>query len=227
MQNSGYQLTNIVPAAGCCIECRLSSSASSEKIRQKFALAGKSGILYTRDEEEKSSSIHKTDSPSCSFLSLFLSPAVFAGSGAFAFCRCFAAGRIRHVVGVDKICRQCRRTKRKEIKIMTKTITAIPDTKEGIRLLPEAIRNMFQEDMDGKDEGGVYEIKYGDHMFFIPKRMNDGVEAMMTIDKICCRGFSFKRKRKKLISFMRDIWAFAIDEDRREVAGRIEREFAG
>lgn len=110
---------------------------------------------------------------------------------------------------------------------MAKTITAIPDTKEGIRLLPEVVRNMFHEDMDGKDEGGAYEIKYGDHMFFIPKRMDDGVEAMMVIDKICCRGFSFKRKRKKLISFMRDIWAFAIDEDRREVADIIEREFAG
>ncbi|RHS01572.1 hypothetical protein DWW20_14950 [Ruminococcus sp. AF14-5] len=57
-----------------------------KKIRQKFAPAGKSGILYTREEERKISSIHKTDSPSCSFLSLFLSPAVFAGSGAFAFC---------------------------------------------------------------------------------------------------------------------------------------------
>ena len=110
---------------------------------------------------------------------------------------------------------------------MTKITTAIPDTKEGIRLLPEVVRNMFQEDMDDKDEGGVYEIKYGDHTFFVPKRMDNGVEAMMTIDKICCRGFSFKRKRKKLIGFMRDIWAFAIDEDRREVAGRIEREFAG
>ena len=50
---------------------------------------------------------------------------------------------------------------------------------------------------------------------------------IMAIERICCRGFSFKRKRKKLIGFMRDIWAFAIDEDRREVAGRIEREFAG
>lgn len=88
-------------------------------------------------------------------------------------------------------------------------------------------RNMFQDDMNGKDESGVYEIKYGDHMFFVPKRMDDGVEAIMAIERICCRGFSFKRKRKKLISFMRDIWAFAIDEDRREVAGRIEREFAG
>lgn len=57
-----------------------------KKIRQKFAPAGKSGILYIRDEKRKISSIHKTDSPSCSFLSLFLSPAVFAGSGAFAFC---------------------------------------------------------------------------------------------------------------------------------------------
>lgn len=110
---------------------------------------------------------------------------------------------------------------------MAKTITAIPDTKEGIRMLPEVVRDMFQEDMDGKDEGGVYEIKYGNHMFFVPKRMDNGVEAMMTIDKICCRGFSFKRKRKKLIGFMQDIWAFAIDGDRREVAGRIEREFAG
>lgn len=110
---------------------------------------------------------------------------------------------------------------------MTKIAPTIPDTKEGIRLLPEVIRNMFQEDMDGKDEGGAYEIKYGDHTFFVPKRIDNGVEAMMTIDKICCRGFSFKRKRKKLIGFMRDIWAFAIDEDRREVAGRIEREFAG
>lgn len=110
---------------------------------------------------------------------------------------------------------------------MAKAITAIPDTKEGIRMLPEVVRNMFQEDIDGKDEGGVYEIKYGDNMFFVPKRMDDGVEAMMAIDKICCRGFSFKRKRKKLIGFMQDIWAFAIDEDRLEVDGRIEREFAG
>ena len=86
---------------------------------------------------------------------------------------------------------------------------------------------MFQDDMNGKDESGVYEIKYGDHMFFVPKRMDDGVEAIMAIERICCRGFSFKRKRKKLIGFMRDIWAFAIDEDRREIAGRIEREFAG
>lgn len=109
---------------------------------------------------------------------------------------------------------------------MTKIVPTIPDTKEGIRLLPEVVRNMFQEDMDDKDEGGVYEIKYGDHMFFIPKRMDDGVEAMMAIDKICCRGFSFKRKRKKLISFMRDIWAFAIDEDRHEVTSKISREFA-
>jgi len=32
----------------------LSSSAASEKkIRQKFALAEKSGIIYTRDEEEE------------------------------------------------------------------------------------------------------------------------------------------------------------------------------
>ena len=60
--------------------------AAAKKIRQKFAPDGKSGILYTREEERKISSIHKTDSPSCSFLSLFLSPAVFAGSGAFAFC---------------------------------------------------------------------------------------------------------------------------------------------
>lgn len=59
---------------------------------------------------------------------------------------------------------------------MTKITTAIPDTKEGIRLLPEVVRDMFQEDMDGKDEGGVYEIKYGNHMFFVPKRMDDGVE---------------------------------------------------
>lgn len=110
---------------------------------------------------------------------------------------------------------------------MTKITTAIPDTKEGIRMLPEAVRNMFQEDMDGKDEGGVYEIKYGDHMFFVPKRMDNGVEAIMAMERICCRGFSFKRKRKKLIGFMQDIWAFAIDEDRLEVAGRIEREFAG
>ena len=110
---------------------------------------------------------------------------------------------------------------------MAKTITAIPDTKEGIRLLPEVVRDMFQEDMDGKDEGGVYEIKYGNHMFFVPKRMDDGVEAITAIDKICCRGFLFRRKRKKLIGFMQDIWAFAIDEDRLEVAGRIEREFAG
>ena len=109
---------------------------------------------------------------------------------------------------------------------MAKTITAIPDTKEGIRLLPEAVMNMFQEDMDGKDEGGVYEIRYGDHTFFVPKRMDDGVEAITAIDKICCRGFLFRRKRKKLIGFMQDIWAFAIDEDRLEVAGRIEREFA-
>lgn len=109
---------------------------------------------------------------------------------------------------------------------MTKIVPIIPDTKEGIRLLPEAVRNMFQEDMDGKDEGGAYEIKYGNRIFFIPKRMDDGVEAMMDIDKICCRRFSFKRKRKKLIGFMQDIWAFAIDEDRREVTGRIEREFA-
>ena len=113
-----------------------------KKIRQKFALAEKSGIIYTRDdsvnlrspspdvdgvsdslctsgnlrtdgqpevgrglpsidEERKISSIHKTDSPSCSLLCLFLSPAVFAGSGAFAFCRCFAAGRIRHTVCVN------------------------------------------------------------------------------------------------------------------------------
>ena len=86
---------------------------------------------------------------------------------------------------------------------------------------------MFQDDMNGKDESGVYEIKYGAHMFFVPKRMDDGVEAIMAIERICCRGFSFKRKRKKLIGFMRDIWAFAIDEDRLEVAGRIEREFAG
>ena len=110
---------------------------------------------------------------------------------------------------------------------MAKAIPIIPDTKEGIRLLPEVIRNMFQEDMGGKNEGGVYEIKYGDHTFFAPKRMDDGVEAMMVIDKICCRGFLFKRKRKKLIGFMRDIWAFAIDEDRLEVAGKISREFAG
>ena len=62
------QLINmrLLPAA----ECRLPAGAR-EKIRQKFAPAGKSGIIYTRDEEEKSSSIHKTDSPSCSFLSLF------------------------------------------------------------------------------------------------------------------------------------------------------------
>lgn len=116
-------------------------SRGCEKIRQKFAPNGKSGILYTRDEERKISSIHKTDSPSCSFLSLFLSPAVFAGSGAFAFCRCFAAGRIRHIGSVDKICRQYRKSKRKEIKIMTKIMEkatpAIPDTKEGIRMLPE------------------------------------------------------------------------------------------
>ena len=110
---------------------------------------------------------------------------------------------------------------------MAKPITAIPDTKEGIRMLPEGVRNMFQKDIDGKDEGGVYEIKYGDHMFFVPKRMDDGVEAMMAIDKICCRGFLFRRKRKKLISFMRDIWAFAINEDMREIAGRIKQEFAG
>ena len=118
------------------------TSRGCKKIRQKFAPAGKSGIIYTRDdsvnlrspspdvdgvsdslctsgnlrtdgqpevgrglpsidEERKISSIHKTDSPSCSFLSLFLSPAVFAGSGAFAFCRCFAAGRIRHTVCVN------------------------------------------------------------------------------------------------------------------------------
>ena len=109
---------------------------------------------------------------------------------------------------------------------MAKPITAIPDTKEGIRMLPEAVRNMFQEDMDGKDEGGVYEMRYGDHTFFVPKRMDDGVEAITAIDKICCRGFLFRRKRKKLIGFMQDIWAFAIDEDRLEVAGRIEREFA-
>ena len=110
---------------------------------------------------------------------------------------------------------------------MAKAITAIPDTKEGIRLLPEVVRDMSQEDMDGKDEGGVYEIKYGNHMFFVPKRMDNGVEAIMAMERICCRGFLFRRKRKKLISFMRDIWAFAIDEDRLEVAGRIEREFAG
>ena len=110
---------------------------------------------------------------------------------------------------------------------MAKTIIAIPDTKEGIRLLPEAVRNMFQEDMDGKDECGVYEIRYGDHTFFVPKRMDDGVEEITAMERICCRGFLFRRKRKKLISFMRDIWAFAIDEDRLEVAGRIEREFAG
>lgn len=110
---------------------------------------------------------------------------------------------------------------------MAKPITAIPDTKEGIRMLPEVVRNMFQEDMDGKDEGGVYEIRYGDHTFFVPKRMDDGVEAITAIDKICCRGFLFRRKRKKLIGFMSDIWAFAINEDRREIAGRIEREFAG
>ena len=109
---------------------------------------------------------------------------------------------------------------------MAKPITAIPDTKEGIRMLPEAVRNMFQEDMDGKDEGGVYEIRYGDHTFFVPKRMDDGVEAITAIDKNCCRGFLFRRKRKKLLGFMQDIWAFAIDEDRLEVAGRIEREFA-
>ena len=57
---------------------------------------------------------------------------------------------------------------------------------------------MFQEDMNGKDESGVYEIKYGDHMFFVPKRMDDGVEAIMAMERICCRGFSFKRKRKSL-----------------------------
>ena len=68
---------------------------------------------------------------------------------------------------------------------MTKIVPTIPDTKEGIRMLPEVVRNMFQEDMDGKDEGGVYEIKYGDHMFFVPKRIDNGVEAMMAIDKIC------------------------------------------
>jgi len=109
---------------------------------------------------------------------------------------------------------------------MAKTITAIPDTKEGIRLLPDAVRNMFQDDMNGKDEGGVYEIKYGEHMFFVPKRMDNGVEAIMAMEIICCRGFSFRRKRKKLIGFMRDILAFAIDDDRCEIAGRIEREFA-
>ena len=109
---------------------------------------------------------------------------------------------------------------------MAKTITAIPDTKEGIRLLPDAVRNMFQDDMNGKDEGGVYEIKYGEHMFFVPKRMDNGVEAIMAMERICCRGFSFRRKRKKLIGFMRDILAFAIDDDRCEIAGRIEREFA-
>ena len=86
---------------------------------------------------------------------------------------------------------------------------------------------MFQDDMNGKDEGGVYEIRYGDHMFFVPKRMDDGVEAVMAMERICCRGLSFRRKRKKLIRFMRDIWAFAIDEDRHEIAGRIEWEFAG
>ena len=88
------------------------TSCGCKKIRQKFAPAGKSGILYTRDdsvnlrspspdvdgvsdslctsgnlrtdgqpevgrglpsidEERKISSIHKTDSPSRSFLSLF------------------------------------------------------------------------------------------------------------------------------------------------------------
>ena len=47
------------------------TSRGCEKIRQKFAPNGKSGILYTRDEEETSSSIHKTDLPSRSFLSLF------------------------------------------------------------------------------------------------------------------------------------------------------------
>jgi len=109
---------------------------------------------------------------------------------------------------------------------MAKTITAIPDTKEGIRLLLDAGRNMFQDDMNGKDEGGVYEIKYGEHMFFVPKRMDNGVEAIMAMERICCRGFSFRRKRKKLIGFMRDILAFAIDDDRCEIAGRIEREFA-
>lgn len=109
---------------------------------------------------------------------------------------------------------------------MAKAIPTIPDTKEGIRMIPDVVRNMFQKDMNGKDEGGVYEIKYGDHMFFVPKRMDDGVEAIMAMERICCRGFSFKRKRKKLISFIRDIWAFAIDEDRCEIAGRIEREFA-
>ena len=36
---------------------------------------------------------------------------------------------------------------------MAKAITAIPDTKEGIRMLPEVVRNMFQKDMNGKDEG--------------------------------------------------------------------------
>ena len=51
-------------------ECRLPADVS-EKIRQKFAPAGKSGIIYTRDEERRISSMHKTDSPSCSFLSLF------------------------------------------------------------------------------------------------------------------------------------------------------------
>lgn len=110
---------------------------------------------------------------------------------------------------------------------MAKAIPTIPDTKEDIRMLPDAVRNMFQEDMNGKDEGGVYEIRYGDHTFFVPKRMNDGVEAIMAMERICCRGFSFRRKRKKLIGFMRDIWAFAINEDRREIAGRIEQEFAG
>lgn len=55
--------------------------------------------------------------------------------------KCFAAAKIRHIGSVDKICRQYWKSKRKEIKIMTKIMEkatpAIPDTKEGIRMLPE------------------------------------------------------------------------------------------
>lgn len=70
-----------------------------QKIRQKFAYTGKSGILYTRDEERKISSIHKTDSPPKKFLSLFK-----------CRCRmqrhlCFSGEKIRHIVN-DNIWRR-------------------------------------------------------------------------------------------------------------------------
>lgn len=52
-----------------------------------------------------------------------------------------ASGLTLSIGSVDKICRQYRKSKRKEIKIMTKIMEkatqAIPDTKEGIRMLPE------------------------------------------------------------------------------------------